>query len=764
MSTAAGLLTLALLAAGPADPRIELIEAQIAGDDVMALTRVEAILATQPGPAKQMGLDYLRGHLLEGQGKAQESTSAFLTAITSAPQLAQHGYYRLALEYESLGHPEMAAGLVAKVVNSGRDFSRLGEAARFLRQTLNAGGDCRLLSTTSNDLLPDAARREVRLARAECAVRKGEGAVARAAILALLNDTRSDEVAYQAAELAMAGLGAERNAELALAVGLTLHEHREFAASNRYLDLVIQRQGRASSSGAPLGAAAWSLRYARQRNDFWLERYAAAAAGFEHLAGLTNQAEQRGDAFYQQGRSLELAGDWTGASAAFRRGYSADPHSSWAGANLISALRLEWRSGLEEPALELYERLLANRRGKSHAARAAVFLASSELVRGQSRRAGGWLDQAERLGAPGVEVAYWRGRLAELQGAPAQAVDAYLGALLRDSYHPFGRLAAARLAAPALVPHAQSLGVRLSASTTARDQTAAWLLLGPDHPRGQRSRRVLLGFFVRTSQGRELLNIAEVPPAQWPLWSRVSSQPEDLLLAMGLWGEAARAVGRHFPATEPSLAYTAARNLARAGEVRAAVRIAEILDRSRPGEMSSSLLPVTFRRLLYPFPYRESMLGSAAQHGVEPALLAAIIREESRFDPQALSGASARGLTQFTQPTAQRFAAAIGQREVGSEDLYRPAVAIALGSAYLGELGRQFKDLDPAVVAAYNAGEHQARVWSSHCFSPEPAEYLSKVGFRQTRAYVARVLTSRAQYRGIYGEEIAISPRSESSR
>jgi soluble lytic murein transglycosylase len=128
------------------------------------------------------------------------------------------------------------------------------------------------------------------------------------------------------------------------------------------------------------------------------------------------------------------------------------------------------------------------------------------------------------------------------------------------------------------------------------------------------------------------------------------------------------------------------------------------------------------------------------------------MREESRFDPDAVSPAAAHGLTQFVLPTARRFAAAVGRAHLGLADLHRPEVAIALGAAYLAELDGQFAGERHAVLAAYNAGEPQARLWQSYCFSREAPEYASKIGFRQTRDYVRKVLRGWAVYRELYAD------------
>ncbi len=80
-------------------------------------------------------------------------------------------------------------------------------------------------------------------------------------------------------------------------------------------------------------------------------------------------------------------------------------------------------------------------------------------------------------------------------------------------------------------------------------------------------------------------------------------------------------------------------------------------------------------------------------------------------------------------------------------------MAIALGAAYLGELSERFESRVELMAAAYNAGEDQAALWRRYCFSQEPEEFLSKVGFRETRSYVQRVLGGREQYADLYPPE-----------
>jgi soluble lytic murein transglycosylase len=155
--------------------------------------------------------------------------------------------------------------------------------------------------------------------------------------------------------------------------------------------------------------------------------------------------------------------------------------------------------------------------------------------------------------------------------------------------------------------------------------------------------------------------------------------------------------------------------------------------------------------LLYPLPHRSALLAQASLHRIDPWLLAAILREESRFRPDAISPAGARGLAQLVLPTARRLAAALALQTPDTNDLHRPDVAIPLAASYLAELAARFDGFEPAILAAYNAGEAQTDLWRSYCATREPEELLAKIGFRETRSYVVRVLESRAHYAALYG-------------
>ena len=734
-----------LLSTAEADPRPALVELQLERRHAAALTRLEEVIEEDPARADRLGLHYLRGHLLESLSRPAEAEEAFAASMGSTSALQAYGRYRIATSQAGNGHPEVAAGLLATLLGDNPPEALVADASRLLVRSLEEGGDCRLLRRRRQWRLPRAEARLVELAAADCSRREGDDATAVGGLDKLLTTDRVDETARQAAARLLEIQ--TPSGWLLLKVGMVLHQHRDFVRSSRLLRQAL----REIEPERPADERASEARYALARNSFWLGDYAGAAAGFGQLAEQPHPAARAAQALYQQGRARELQGRWDEASTSYRRAVVVDPTGDWTGAALISAMRIEWRGGSDETALEAFQGLRANRRWRGLAARAAIYLAASDIVRGRTDRAGAWLTIAEgHSGTPVVETAYWRGRLAEALRQGDEAVSFYARALRADAYHPLGQAAAGRLTGD-LGDTARERARRQARSDTPRDLYEAWLVLGEGDPQGQVAKNRLLERIEADPRAAELRRARLVRPADWPLWQARLRGPEELLLALGLWRQGAPAVLRHFPVSDVSLAYTGSRLLAEGARTPRSIYVADVVARRAPAGMPSRLLPDGLRRLLYPFPYRQSITREADRRRTDPYLLAAIIREESRFDPDALSAAAARGLTQFILPTARRLAASLELPQIGASDLHRPQLSIALGAAYLAELAELFEGREHMMVAAYNAGEPQAQLWRSYCYSLDPAEYYSKVGFPQTRGYLAKVLSSRAQYGELYG-------------
>lgn len=746
MFTALTTLTLAL-AIGPADPRPRLVELQLEGKPREALAVVEQELEARPKASKQIGLDYLRGHLLDLLGRPGDANEAFVEAMAATPALRSYSRYRVALEQNRMSHPEVAAGLVATIVGGDPRSPLVPDAVRLLSHTLAEGGDCRLLRGIRMEALPAPQRRELLVAQASCALSAGMPELGRGLLVSLLEEGREDDPAQVAAERLVDLVSDSESGRLPMLLGLTFHQHREFDRALRHLKRSL------GEGNALAGRDDFEARYALGRSHFWQGRYAPAVEVFGSLVERAATPEQKARALYQQGRSYELLGSWKNASASFRLSYLAEPRGvEWAAAALLSAMRLEWRANNEAGALPLYDLLAAEPAWREQTARAALFLASSDIVKGSTDRARPWLDRVEIGGGEyPIEAAYWRGRVAELEKDPLVAVASYLRAARPDPYHPIARAALARLSAGPLAKVAAAEGRRLAALERPEDLYGAWLLLGSSDPTGRAVRRRLQTLLLADRLTSPYLRLSEVPVRRWPLWQKTLTTPEEMLLALGILGEAAPAIRKHFPLSgDPSLAYTGSLLLSRGGEIKRSMEWAELLRIRTPPRVPLALQISDYRRLIYPNPYQETIALQAKIRGTDADLLTAIIREESRLDPHAFSPAAARGLSQLTLQTARRLAAEIGLPRPSPEDLYRPEIAITLGAANLASILKEFGNAPHVAAAAYNAGEPQARVWRSYCFSQEPEEFFAKVGFRETRAYLRRVLTSQEQYEELY--------------
>ena len=732
-----------LVVAAEDDPRIRLVEFQSAGQHEAALEETQRMRSEQPDLVAGYGLCYLEGRLLEELGRLEDASEAFATCLTETPALEPWARYRLAVAQTRLGAPEIAAGVSATLLGNRPPRVLVRPAAELLASSLDRGGDCRLLGGVAVSRMPASERRLLSLSRAKCRLAAGELDEGALDLLALLEERSNDVVAFEAAERLHALRPEPPNPQELLLLGTTFHEHRAFDRSSQLLGQIVIDVDVRTNAG-------FAIHYRFARSHFWQGRLDDAARHYEVLATNVGSARHSAQALYHKARSEELSGDWEAASDTFRRTYLAHPQGNFAAPALLGAMRLDWRRGLEDRALELYSVLLQFQSDRAVVARGSLFLAVSDIVQGRLDRAGEWLADAERASrSVALEVRYWQGRLLEARGGLDRAIENYLDVLAADLYHPLAQEADKRLAAEPLRVHAQRLAGELARSRDPATLYRAWLLYGRRGDDADAARQGLQGQLVADAGVRSFLTLRGVPPDSWPLWTQSASSPQELMLALGLWGDAVEVVDRHFPVANPRLALTAAESLA-GSRPRRALLIAEILGQRAPSRVPEPLHPLTLRQALYPRAYGDMIDDAAAQRGLDPFLMAAIMRQESRFDHQAVSAASARGLMQFVYPTAARLAANSGRPLRTPRDLEDPALAIELGAAYLAELRDLFDNEQHIMVAAYNAGETQAGLWRRHCYTSGADEYFTKVGFSETRNYLEHVLHNLAQYRDLY--------------
>ncbi|TFH21148.1 MAG: lytic transglycosylase domain-containing protein, partial [Myxococcales bacterium] len=159
---------------------------------------------------------------------------------------------------------------------------------------------------------------------------------------------------------------------------------------------------------------------------------------------------------------------------------------------------------------------------------------------------------------------------------------------------------------------------------------------------------------------------------------------------------------------------------------------------------------------LYPHAFEDIVMGKALDMGIDPFLVYSLIRQESLFDPWAVSPARAYGLMQLLLPTAQRMAPVAGIDSVELDDLFQPKTNIRLGIAYLKTLSTRFDGSDVLVLARYNAGERAADRWKERLAGLDEDEFIEQISYRETRNYMKKILRNYRNYRRLYGEHGAL--------
>ncbi|HYK82404.1 MAG TPA: transglycosylase SLT domain-containing protein [Gemmatimonadales bacterium] len=154
-------------------------------------------------------------------------------------------------------------------------------------------------------------------------------------------------------------------------------------------------------------------------------------------------------------------------------------------------------------------------------------------------------------------------------------------------------------------------------------------------------------------------------------------------------------------------------------------------------------------RAIFPWPNRGPLEAEAAEFGVDPLLLVAIVRQESVFDAEALSPAGARGLAQLLPGTAALTARGLDVT-FSPRWITVPDLNLHLGAAHLEELLRRFGGRVEVAVAAYNAGAAPAARWAERPGAEDPDVFIELIPYQETRGYVRSVLRNRELYRALY--------------
>jgi soluble lytic murein transglycosylase len=179
----------------------------------------------------------------------------------------------------------------------------------------------------------------------------------------------------------------------------------------------------------------------------------------------------------------------------------------------------------------------------------------------------------------------------------------------------------------------------------------------------------------------------------------------------------------------------------------------EVMKHSAPNYFALDIpdLPRTYWEALFPKAYWNDLRRSAEANGLDPYLVASLIRQESEFNPNAVSRANAVGLMQLLPKTGRLVAKEAKLKRYSPSQLYTPAVNLQLGTRYFRGMVDKFGGSFEYALAAYNAGSDRVEEWLAQGKYRDPQEFVESIPFTETREYVQAILRNASVYKQLYG-------------
>ena len=257
---------------------------------------------------------------------------------------------------------------------------------------------------------------------------------------------------------------------------------------------------------------------------------------------------------------------------------------------------------------------------------------------------------------------------------------------------------------------------------------------------------------VRRLEGERGVTIAPTlqrqpaaPPAI-PTAGRIAS-----LLSVGLDHEAMNELqyAQRVWGDSPQLQATIALTHQRLGNVRAGINA---MKRAYPQYLAAGgeTLPAEILRVIFPVDYWPLLQKYAKERNLDPYLVAAIVAQESNFDPVVVSHANAYGLMQVLPSTGRSYARRLGVRPFSAGRLKEAEINVRIGTQIFADTIRKFGGVHFA-LAAYNAGDSRVLAWQREKPGLSQDEFIDDIPFPETQNYVKRILGTAEDYRYLYG-------------
>ena len=244
------------------------------------------------------------------------------------------------------------------------------------------------------------------------------------------------------------------------------------------------------------------------------------------------------------------------------------------------------------------------------------------------------------------------------------------------------------------------------------------------------------------------MNVSDADSPTIPLWLNRGLSDIDLFTEAGLEQAAAAEINRlrEVARTSKNDMLGLAEGLIARGRTIDGINLGWAL-RDEGHEWDSRLIRVAF-----PLPYLDLIRREAMEWGVDPIILAAIIRQESAFKADIVSRAGAIGLMQVMPPTGAQLARVHGPSDFQEAHLASPEVSLHLGAAYFVEMSARYDGVLPLILSAYNAGPTRATRWKQYPEISDLLRFTERIPFVETRGYVKNVRRNLGIYGVLYGQ------------
>jgi soluble lytic murein transglycosylase len=448
---------------------------------------------------------------------------------------------------------------------------------------------------------------------------------------------------------------------------------------------------------AALGLAKASDMLAYGQSLASIRRLRAAARVF---ARLESNPVLRGEAMFGQAWSLARLGYVLRARPTVEQLLRSEPDDTLVRPRaLFLAGDLAWQSGDRAAARTYWNELLQRFPRSDSAARGGFLTALTWYEDGKTVEAAEQWERIHLLNGrnEGLAAGYWAGRAWTDLGQARRAAGLWQSVIARDSTSYYAMLSARRLNVDAWRPgSAPDRFLRFTDVDSAMARIRALRALGMDEEVG-----LEVGWLVGGSE-----------------------QSAERILSVA---DALRRTG------EPGNAVQAARQALVVGAAQDARTY----------------------RLLYPRHYEEDLTAHAAEAGLDPLLVAALIRQESRWNPRALSRVGARGLMQVMPATGRLIARSLRVHGWHPDQLYEPATNLRFGTWFLAQAIRRYGGDLPQALAAYNAGGSRVGGWASGPAARDSELFVERIDLRETRDYVRIIQQNLTLYHALYADSTA---------